>query len=88
MALSIMACSGCGESGSGNPGETALRPNLLMLSLDTTRADHLGAYGHPEIETPRIDSLAEEGALFEHCAAPVPLTVPSHASLMLSLIHI
>ena len=82
MALSIMACSGCGESGSGNPGETALRPNLLMLSLDTTRADHLGAYGHPEIETPRIDSLAEEGALFEHCAAPVPLTVPSHASLM------
>ncbi len=56
--------------------------NVLLISLDTTRADRLGAYGFDGVSTPNIDSLAADGALFEQCASPAPLTVPAHASLM------
>lgn len=88
LALGLVA-AGCGGSPESAP-EDEPRPNVLLISLDTTRADHLRAYGHSEIETPNIDRLAAEGALFENCAAPVPLTVPSHASLMtgtLPIVH-
>jgi len=62
-------------------GASEPRPNVVLFCLDTTRADHLGAYGHPDDPTPRIDTLARDGVLFEQCACPVPLTLPSHASL-------
>jgi arylsulfatase A-like enzyme/Flp pilus assembly protein TadD len=56
--------------------------NVLLITLDTTRADFLGCYGRPNGRTPNIDRLAGEGVLFERCMAPAPLTLPSHASLM------
>jgi len=54
---------------------------VLVITLDTIRADRLGAYGHPSVRTNFIDGLAERGVLFENCVAPTPLTLPSHTSL-------
>jgi arylsulfatase A-like enzyme/Flp pilus assembly protein TadD len=56
--------------------------NVLLITADTTRADYLGCYGRPGGRTPNIDRLAGQGVLFEKCIASVPLTLPSHASLM------
>jgi len=55
--------------------------NVVIVSLDTTRADRLGAYGFAGIETPAIDALAAAGILFQRAYSPVPLTLPAHASL-------
>jgi arylsulfatase A-like enzyme len=55
--------------------------NVVVITLDTTRADHLGAYGFQSISTPNIDALAEQGVRFETALTAVPLTVPAHASL-------
>ena len=62
------------------------RPNIVLISLDTTRADRLGCYGFAGIETPEIDRLASEGVLFDHATATVPLTFPSHSSIFTGLI--
>ncbi len=56
--------------------------NLLLITLDTTRADRLGCYGYKPAETPALDSLAARGTLFEDALAQVPLTTPSHCSIM------
>jgi choline-sulfatase len=56
--------------------------NLLLVSLDTVRADHLGCYHDASAQTPAIDALAASGLRFERASTVVPLTLPSHASLM------
>jgi choline-sulfatase len=55
--------------------------NLLLVTLDTTRADRIHAYGFDGIETPNLDRLANEGVLFEEAVAPAPLTLPAHSSI-------
>jgi arylsulfatase A-like enzyme len=60
------------------------RNNVLLITIDTQRADFLGCYGHPIALTPNIDRLAEEGVLFSYCIAQVPMTLPSHTSIMTS----
>ncbi len=55
--------------------------NLLLVTLDTTRADRIHAYGFDEIETPNLDRLAREGVLFEQAVSPAPLTLPAHSSI-------
>ncbi len=55
--------------------------NVVVITLDTTRADRLGAYGFEGVETPAIDSLAGEGILFRRAYSVTPLTLPSHTSL-------
>jgi arylsulfatase A-like enzyme/Tfp pilus assembly protein PilF len=55
--------------------------NILFFTLDTTRADHLGCYGYPRIETPNIDRLAGQGIRFENATSQAPLTLPSHSSI-------
>ncbi|GIK16347.1 MAG: hypothetical protein BroJett003_13110 [Planctomycetota bacterium] len=60
-------------------------PCVLLISLDTTRADHLGCYGHSGGATPNLDALAARGAVFLRCTSSVPLTTPSHASLFTGL---
>jgi arylsulfatase A-like enzyme/Tfp pilus assembly protein PilF len=57
------------------------RINLVLVTLDTTRADHLGCYGHPHAATPVLDSLASSGVLFENTSAACPVTLPSHATM-------
>ena len=55
--------------------------NILFITLDTTRADHLGCYGYDKVETPNIDRLAETGILFKNAICQAPLTLPSHSSI-------
>ncbi|PYR12780.1 MAG: hypothetical protein DMF99_03350 [Acidobacteria bacterium] len=55
--------------------------NLLLVTLDTTRADRIHAYGFDGIATPNLDRLAREGILFEQAVAPAPLTLPAHSSI-------
>jgi choline-sulfatase len=55
--------------------------NLLLVTLDTTRADRIGAYGFKGVETPTLDRLAREGVLFERAISPAPLTLPAHSSI-------
>ena len=61
------------------------RVNVILITLDTTRADHLGCYGYPRARTPALNALANEGTLFERAYAPVPVTLPSHASMLTGL---
>jgi len=56
--------------------------NVLLITLDTTRADSLECYGHPTVKTPHINALARDGVLFEQCTTSAPVTLPAHASLM------
>jgi arylsulfatase A-like enzyme/Tfp pilus assembly protein PilF len=60
--------------------------NVIVLTLDTTRWDHLGAYGATEAATPNLDRLAADGVLFEQAIAPVPLTLPAHSTLFTGLL--
>ncbi|MFZ9034351.1 MAG: sulfatase-like hydrolase/transferase [Anaerohalosphaeraceae bacterium] len=56
--------------------------NVVLISMDTTRSDHLSCYGIYKNVTPNIDALANEGALFKHMYSPVPLTLPAHSSML------
>jgi arylsulfatase A-like enzyme/cytochrome c-type biogenesis protein CcmH/NrfG len=53
----------------------------LLITVDTTRADHLPAYGYKKIKTPNLDALAKNGVLFKQCATTSPLTLPAHCSI-------
>jgi len=59
--------------------------NLVLITIDTLRADHLGCYGNQTIQTPAIDTLASQGILFRQAFSPVPLTLPAHASILTGL---
>jgi arylsulfatase A-like enzyme/Tfp pilus assembly protein PilF len=54
-------------------------PNVVFITIDTLRADHLGCYGYKQIRTPNIDSLAADGMRFARAYTPVPATLPSHS---------
>jgi arylsulfatase A-like enzyme/Flp pilus assembly protein TadD len=56
--------------------------HVVLITIDTLRADHVGAYGATTARTPTLDGLARDGALFERAWAPTPITLPSHASLL------
>jgi arylsulfatase A-like enzyme/tetratricopeptide (TPR) repeat protein len=58
------------------------RGNILLITIDTLRADHLGCYGYKDIHTPTIDALARDGVLFPMAISQVPLTLPSHAAIL------
>ncbi len=60
-------------------------PNLILLSLDTTRRDYLSCYGFDGKITPNLDRLAKEGILFEDPYTPVPITLPAHATMLTGL---
>ena len=80
MAILGVVCSvSCAPRKSLPTGDRPL--DVLVITLDTIRADRLGAYGNPRIRTEFVDGLAKRGVLFENCIAPTPLTLPSHTSL-------
>lgn len=60
-------------------------PDVILISIDTLRADHLGCYGYEKDTSPHLDALAEEGVVFENFFAPCSLTKPSHVSMLTSL---
>ncbi|MCK6526300.1 sulfatase [Myxococcota bacterium] len=77
--LALAAPSERGGGGGGADG-----PRVLFVTLDTVRADRLHAYGNERIQTPHLDRLAREGALFEQAIASAPTTEPSHLSMLSS----
>lgn len=62
------------------------RPNIVLLTLDTTRADHLGSAGWAYAATPNLDALARRGVRFERCDSAAPITLPSHATILSGLL--
>jgi arylsulfatase A-like enzyme len=80
-AIAVLAAAGCRK-----PAPVASAPrHVVLVSIDTLRSDHLGAYGYARPTSPRLDALAREGVLFEEARAPSPWTLPSHASLFTGL---
>jgi arylsulfatase A-like enzyme/Flp pilus assembly protein TadD len=60
-------------------------PNVILITIDTVRADHLGCYGAKNIQTPTLDALGRDGIVFERAISQVPLTWPSHAAILTGL---
>ena len=58
------------------------QPNILLVTMDTTRADHLSLYGYSAVETPNLDEIGSKGVVFEQCATVSPLTLPAHCSIL------
>jgi arylsulfatase A-like enzyme/Flp pilus assembly protein TadD len=79
-AAALLVLVSCAKQNTAPPG---LRPlNVVLVTIDTLRADRLGCYGYSKIETPALDKLAQRGVLFENAIAQAPLTSPSHASML------
>ena len=72
-------------SGRGVQAVTPVRPNVLLVSIDSLRADHVGAYGYARDTSPAIDALARGGVLFENAISSAPWTVPAHMTLLTGL---
>ncbi len=72
---------GCADSSGHEPRS----PNILLISIDSLRADHLGCYGYERDTSPNIDRLAREGTTFEHGIADSSWTLPTHATLFTGL---
>ncbi len=70
---------GCGDA--GGAADTGPPPNVVLISLDTVRADHLSCYGYPRPTTPNLDALAAGATRYDPCQATAPWTVPAHASM-------
>ena len=58
---------------------------VIIISVDTLRADHLGCYGYPRKTTPAVDALARDGVLFDRCFTLTPLTTPAFSTMLTSL---
>jgi arylsulfatase A-like enzyme/cytochrome c-type biogenesis protein CcmH/NrfG len=69
-------------SSAGGPGPKPTARNLVLITIDTLRADHVGAYGYARARTTALDKIAGGGALFERAFAAAPITLPSHATLI------
>ncbi len=70
----LAACWGCADR--------RAPPTVLLISIDSLRADHVGAYGYAKPTTPRIDALARSGALFERALSSTSWTLPAHVALL------
>ena len=80
LACALVFASAC--SGTDQPAAPAAARNLLIVTIDTLRADRVGAYGYTRARTPALDSLAARGVRFDRAFAAAPITLTSHASLM------
>jgi arylsulfatase A-like enzyme len=81
-AFLLLAAAGCSGGGDDQPAGDA---SVLLITLDTTRADALGCYGAPPEVTPNLDRLAREGLVYDAAVTTCPITLPSHASMMTGL---
>ncbi len=84
LLLALFGCAPAAEPGgdSARAAEPAHRWNVVLVTLDTTRADHLGCYGAAGDPTPNLDAFAASGALFEFCMSTSSVTPVSHASIL------
>jgi len=79
LLLTLPLAGGCSR-------DSVRNPNLLLVTVDTVRADHLGCYGYRAAVTPWLDGLAKEGLRFDAASSSVPLTLPSHATVLSGLL--
>ncbi len=85
IAFALARTPGLRRHPGGRPRAEGPPPNVLLITLDTTRADHLGVYGYQRARTQHIDRLAREGVRFQWAFSPAPLTLPAHASILTGL---
>ena len=86
LAVGVLASCKRPDSTGASGSAPHLRPlNLVVVTIDTVRPDHLHCYGYSKIETPNIDGIARNGVLFEKAVTQTPLTPPSHASIFTGL---
>jgi choline-sulfatase len=83
--FAAMACAASACSQPAQQHSPSVAQNVLLITIDTLRADRVGVYGAANVATPNIDRLAREGAYARHATAHVPLTRPSHVSLFTGL---
>ena len=83
--VTFALCAACALTGCGRASTWAGRPNVVLVTFDTTRSDHVGAYGAQPSPTPVFDRVAAEGVLFTRAWTVTPLTTPAHASIMTGL---
>ena len=81
-AMALLAASLLGPPRAASAPPANDPPNVVLITLDTVRADRLGCYGYKLIETPHLDSLAAEGVRFANAYTPVPITLPAHSVLL------
>ena len=86
VALVLLCRPPALPAGPAAAARPAARLNLLLVTIDTLRADRVGAYGSKRGLTPRLDRLAAEGVAFARAFAHTPMTLPSHANILLGLI--
>jgi choline-sulfatase len=87
LTAGFLAILGGTSTACGNVSRVAATPpNVVVVTIDTLRADHLPAYGYTAAATPAIDRLAREGIRFAAAYASVPMTLPSHASIFTGLL--
>lgn len=79
FALGVLSVA---SSEAREPIPASQSPSVLLITVDTVRADHVGCYGNATIETPAIDGLAAAGVRFENAYAQAPITLPSHAAIL------
>jgi len=80
LLCGVFACASASPQSPRSQGPA--KPNVILITIDTVRADHVGCYGYSKIHTPTLDELAEDGVLFEHAVSQVPLTWPSHTAIL------
>jgi arylsulfatase A-like enzyme len=85
LMLLAAATTGCGEGTAEPPSRNAL-PDVVLVSIDSLRFDHLGCYGYARATSPTIDRLAREGVRFETVASTSSWTLPAHAALLTGLL--
>ena len=83
LALAIACTSGCERP--REPAQRVPAQRIVLVTIDTLRADFVGAYTGANAETPNLDALAESGVRFTAAISPAPLTLPSHASILTGL---
>ncbi|HXT50933.1 MAG TPA: sulfatase-like hydrolase/transferase [Thermoanaerobaculia bacterium] len=86
LALVLLASLACRKPPPSPAAAPAAGWNLLLVTLDTLRADRLGCYGRAGAETPALDALAARGLRFDQTQSAVPLTLPSHATILSGLL--
>lgn len=84
LLLGLLAAAGCARG--GPPAASAAPRSVLLVTVDTLRADRVGAYGDAAARTPAMDALAAQGILFERAYTPAPITLVAHTSLMTGLL--
>src|SRR5437870_2212507 len=65
---------------------SAASPNILVVTIDTLRADHVGCYGYKFSTTPNLDALAKQGVRFAHAYTPAPITLVAHSSIFTGML--